>query len=179
MIVKFKTVTLFFGILFCILNLSFTGCGIYKFTEASPVPPNVKTIKINFIENRAPYVNPQFSPNLTDRLKQKINNQTRLSQTNDDAAHWNLSGQITDYSISTAGITSTNGKTQTTINRLNVTVSITLTKQIENKEPETFTVTRQFDFPANQSIQQAEAVLLDEMVRNITDEIFNHIFSNW
>jgi hypothetical protein len=161
------------------LNFSFAGCGIYKFSEASPVPPDVKTIKINFIENHAPYINPQLSPNLTDRLKQKINNQTRLTQTNNENPNWDLSGEIVDYSFTTTGITSANGKSQTSINRLTVSVKMTLTKLISNGTPEQFTVSRQFDFDANLSIQQAEAAKLDEMVRNITDEIFNHIFSNW
>jgi hypothetical protein len=40
-------------------------------------------------------------------------------------------------------------------------------------------VSRSFDFSANQSLQAAEAALLDEMVRNLTDEIFNRIFSDW
>jgi len=40
-------------------------------------------------------------------------------------------------------------------------------------------VSLSFDFNANQSLQQAEASLLDEMVRQLSDEIFNRIFSDW
>jgi hypothetical protein len=155
-----------------------TGCKIYNFSGSS-VPADVKTIRINFIENRAAYINPQLSPTLTDRLKQKIISQTKLSQVNNDNANWDIKGEITDYSVSTAGISSTNGKSETSINRLTVTVKIILTKQIEKKDPEEFSVSRQFDFSATQSIQAAESRLLDEMVRNLTDEIFNRIFSNW
>jgi len=53
-----------------------------------------------------------------------------------------------------------------------------LKKTLENKTDE-FDVSRSADFSANLSLQQAEGQLLDEMVRNLTDEIFNHIFSNW
>ncbi|MEO5563227.1 MAG: hypothetical protein ABIR18_07330, partial [Chitinophagaceae bacterium] len=56
-----------------------SGCNIYKLNEAV-VPDSIKTIKINFIENKAPYVNPTLSPRLTDKLRQKIVSQTRLSQ---------------------------------------------------------------------------------------------------
>ena len=38
---------------------------------------------------------------------------------------------------------------------------------------------RNFDFPATQSLSQAEAALNDEIVKSIVNEIFNKIFSNW
>jgi hypothetical protein len=40
-------------------------------------------------------------------------------------------------------------------------------------------VSRSFDFDANLTLTQAEARLLDEMVRSLTDDMFNRIFSNW
>lgn len=175
----FRSGPVFLLIIFCCCNLSFTGCGVYKFTETGTISPDVKTIKINLIENVSQYINPQLSPNLTDRIRQKINNQTKLSLINNDNAHWILGGQITDYSVSTVGVTSTNGQSQSSVNRLSVSVKIIVTKQIEGKDPEEYIATRQFDFPATQSLQQAESRLLDEMVRNLTDEIFNRIFSNW
>src|SRR5207249_10313815 len=75
------------------LPLFFTSCGIYTFKDVS-IPPEVKTVKINFIENRASYKNPQLSPRLTDQLQQKIANQTRLTRTNSDDAHYQIRGYI-------------------------------------------------------------------------------------
>mgnify|MGYP003347043251 CR=1 FL=1 len=72
----------------------FSSC--YSFKDVS-IPPEVKTVKINYIENRARIVNPQLSQRLTDKVRQKIINQTRLTQTNSDEAHYDISGQITDY----------------------------------------------------------------------------------
>ena len=177
---NFKRIRIFLlsGVVFLFFHLtSLTSCGVYKFQDIT-IPDSIKTVKINFIENRATYINPQFSPALTDRLKQKIVNQTRLSQTNsDDQAHWIIDGEVTEYYQTTTGITTANGKSQTSINRLNVTVKIT--KREPNKEPRDFSVTRQFDFGANQSLQVAEARLMDEMIKNLTDEIFNSLFSGW
>jgi outer membrane lipopolysaccharide assembly protein LptE/RlpB len=135
-------------------------------------------VRVNFIENRAPYVNPQLSPTLTDRLKQKITSQTRLSSTTNDNANWDISGSITDYSVSTSGVTNTNGRAQSSLNRLTVSVHIILNNQLSSHVQE-FDISRSFDFSSSQSLQQAEAGLLDEMIRNLTDEIFNRIFSNW
>ncbi|MFN2457563.1 MAG: LPS assembly lipoprotein LptE [Chitinophagaceae bacterium] len=164
-------------ILFTCLVTAFafsTGCGVYSFADVS-VPDSIKTVRLHFIENQARYVNPQLSPNLTDRLKQKIVNQTRLSQTNSDNAHYDISGYISDYTVTTSGISNR----QNTTNRLTVRVIIVLKNQLSNLEPQEFDISRSFEFGANLSLQAAESQLLDEMVRNLTDDIFNRIFSNW
>ncbi|HEY0434740.1 MAG TPA: hypothetical protein VGC95_12770, partial [Chitinophagaceae bacterium] len=67
---------------------------------------------------------------------------------------------------------------QSSINRLNVSVHISLLKRKENDEQQ-FDVTHAFDFQANLTLQAAEAQLGDIIIRDMTDEIFNHLFSNW
>lgn len=154
------------------------GCKIYSFNDVGTIDEGARTARVQMLENRAQYVNPQLSPQLTDRLKQKITNQTRLASTSSDNAHYDISGYISQYNVTTAGVSSDQGRQQTSINRLNVTVHIVLNRQLVNKTEE-FDISRSFDFGANQSLQSAEANLLDEMIKNLTDEIFNRIFSNW
>ncbi len=149
------------------------SCNVYRFKDVS-IPADVKTIKINLIENRAKLVNPQLSPRLSDRLRQKIVSQTKLSQTNNDNADWEVNGEITDYSVSTSGISNQ----QASSNRLSVAVRIVLYKRKDDKNVE-YTVSRNFEFSANLSLQQAEASLGDEMIRSLTDDIFNRLFSDW
>ncbi len=160
----------FTGLACCLL----AGCGIYSFKDVSIDYSKIKTIKINYIENRAKYVNPLLSNKLTDKLQQTIGSQTKLIRTNNDDAHLQISGAITDYSVSTTAISST----QATTNRLTVSAHMTEKNTVENKTTE-FDVSRNFDFSANLSLADAETQLLDEIVRSLTDEIFNHIFSNW
>ncbi len=154
-----------------------SSCNVYKLRDIS-IPDSIKTVKVNFIENKATYINPQLSPRLTDKLRQKIVSQTRLSQTNNDNADWIVDGRITSYSFSTSGISSQGGNRDVTTNRLTVSVHITLNKQKENKTEE-YDVSRNFEFSGNQSLQQAEASLGDEIIRGLTDDIFNRLFSNW
>ncbi|HEX6335251.1 MAG TPA: LPS assembly lipoprotein LptE, partial [Flavisolibacter sp.] len=138
------------------------------------------TVRVNMIENRASYVNPQLSPNLTERLKQKILNQTKLTNTSGSTAHLEITGYITDYSVSTSGVGAgaPGSRQQAQINRLTVTVTIVRLNQLTNTTQE-HNVSRSFEFSASQSLQAAESALLDEMVRNLADEIFNRLFSNW
>lgn len=171
-----KFPTIYLGILaltFCLLPFTFS-CKIYSFRDVSIDYSKIKTIKIGFIENRARIVNPQLSPQLTDKLQQKIVNQTKLIRTNNDDAHYQITGYISDYSVTTTGVSAQQAAT----NRLTVTVKITLKNTVDNTSND-FDVSRNFDFSANLSLDQAQASLQDEMLRNLTDEIFNRIFSNW
>lgn len=155
------------------LMVPLTGCGVYRFSDAS-VPDSIKTIKVNFIENKASYVNPQLSPRLTDKLRQKIIAQTRLTQTNRDNADWEITATITQYNFSTSAIAGQ----QASNNRLTVGVQIVLYDRTAD-ETRRYEVSRSFEFKGTLSFQAAEASLGDEMTRTLTDDIFNKLFSNW
>jgi Lipopolysaccharide-assembly len=156
------------------LLFSNTNC-IYKFNQTS-IPVDVKTVRVQYIENKARYISPQLSPQLTDKLRQKITNQTRLTQVNNDQADYDISGYVSQYDVSTSGISAQ----QVATNRLTVAVNMTLVNRKEpDKEPKVFTASRSFDFSASLTLQQAEAQLKDEIIRNLTDEIFNQLFSDW
>lgn len=158
-------------VFFAIINLQ--GSCRYSLKDVS-IPPEVKTVRVFFIENKARYINPQLSPRLTDKLRQKIVNQTRLSQTNNDA-DFEISGYISDYSVNTSGIS----QQQVASNNLNVTVHIVFRNRLDEKKNFEADITRNFPFSAQKSLSQAEAELNDQMINNLTDEIFNRIFSNW
>jgi hypothetical protein len=168
--------TFFAGLLlvFVVAGVALTapGCNIYKLNEAV-IPDSVKTFKLNFIENRARIVNPQLSPRLTEKFRQKILGQTRLSP-NDNNPDWEINAFVTDYSLSTSAISNQ----QVATNRLSVSVHLSLldTKTDEVKD---FDISRSFEFKGNLSLQQAENLLMDEMTRTLTDEMFNKLFSNW
>ena len=158
---------------FCFILQFFSSCHVYSFKDVS-IPPEVKTVRIGLIENKARYVNPQLSPRLTERLQQKIIGQTRLTRTNNDDAHYQINGYISEDNISTAGISNQTAAT----NRLTIGVHITFVNTLIGKTQE-FDIARNFDFNANLSRQQAEAALNEEIIKNLGDEIFNRIFSNW
>ena len=152
---------------------SLSSCNIYRFKDVS-IPDSIKTVRVDFIENRAQYINPQLSPRLTDKLRQKIVGQTRLNQSNSDNVDWIISGFVREYTFTTTAISNQ----QVANNRLTVTVHLTLSDRKADTNQE-FDVSRSFDFSAQLSFQQAEAANLAEMIRSLTDDIFNKLFSNW
>jgi Lipopolysaccharide-assembly len=155
--------------------LLFSGC--YSFKDVS-IAPQIKTFRVNLIENKARYVNPQLSPQITDKLRQKIVGQTRLSPVQTDDAHYDIGGVITGYDVSTSGISGQ----QASISRLTVTVKVTLKNNLAPDDPKTnfeASVSRNFDFNAQLSLSQAEPQLNESIIKNMVDEMFNRIFSNW
>ena len=156
------------------MTLRFVTCK-YSTHDVAPIPADVKTFRVNYLENKARYVNPQLMPQVTEKLKQKIIGQTRLKETNNDDAHYDISGYLSDYSVTTTGIS---GNTPST-NRLNVTFHLVFKNTLDNTKNFEADLTTNYDFPGNQQLQQAEANLNDQIVKNVTDGIFNKIFSNW
>jgi hypothetical protein len=138
------------------------------------IPADIKTVKVSYIENKARYINPQLSPKLSDKLRQKIVNQTRLSQINGEA-DYEISGYISDYSVSTSGISDR----QVASNNLNVTVHLIFKNRKDDKKNFEADLTRNFPFSATKSLSQAESELTEQVITSLTDEIFNRIFSNW
>jgi hypothetical protein len=151
-----------------------SSCGIYKLADIN-IPDSIKTIKVNYIENKARYVNPQLSPQFTNKLRQKIVNQTRLTPVNTDNADYDIKGYITNYDVTTSAISNQ----QAASNRLTVGVHISLLNRKSNEQPKEFEISRSFEFSATLTLAQAEAKLNEEIIRNLTDEVFNKIFSDW
>jgi len=162
---------------FCLLLITvfnFATCK-YSFKDTSPIPDEVKTFRVNFFENKARYVNPQLGPQLTEKTKQKIIGNTRLRQTNDDNAHYDISGYVSDYNVTTSGISGNNAST----NRLSVSFHLIFKNTLDEKKNFEADLSNNFDFPANQSLEQAQAALFPDIIKNTVDGIFNKIFSNW
>lgn len=157
-----------------ILIFSCSACKIYKFNEAV-VTPGAKTVNIHFIENKARFVNPQLAPQMTDKLRQKINNLTPLTQVQNDNADYDIKCEITGYDVTTAGISNQ----QSATNRLIVTVNVSVKNRLDEKKNVEAPVSRNFDFSANLSLDQAQTQLLPTIIQNMVDEIFNRVFSNW
>ena len=167
-------IKLFLALALLFFTLSFATCK-YSTKDTAPIPPEVKTFRVNYLENKARYVNPQLTPQITEKLKQKIIGQTRLRQTNNDDTHYDISGYLSDYSVTTTGISGQNAST----NRLNVTFHLIFKNSLDQKKDFETDVTSNYDFSAQLTLPQAESQLGDQIVKNITDAIFNKIFSNW
>lgn len=158
------------------LTFSFATCK-YSFKDSSPIPADIKNFRVNLFQNKARYVNPTIAPQLTEQLKQKIIGETRLRETTNDDANYDISGYISDYSFSTSGVAGQQAATD----RLNVTFHLIFKNTVDPDPDKSFEadITNNYDYPATESIQDAENSLMTNILKTLTDAIFNKIFSNW
>jgi hypothetical protein len=153
---------------------SFSTCK-YSFKDTSPIPPDVTTFRVNYLENKARFVNPLLSPQLTENLKQKIRSNTRLTQVNADSANYDISGYVSDYTVSTSGISGTEAST----NLLTVSFHLIFKNNLDMTKNFEADISSAYNFAASQNIAQVEPTLTPDIVKNTVDGIFNKIFSNW
>ncbi|MBX3241908.1 MAG: hypothetical protein KIT80_13045 [Chitinophagaceae bacterium] len=146
----------------------------YSFRDVS-IPTEVKTVRVNYIDNRARYINPQLSPQLTDKLRQKIISQTRLTIINSDEADYDVSGWVSDFSVNTSGISGN----QVSSNNLNITVHLIFKNRLNAKKDFETDITRNFPFPGTMNFTDAQNSLMEEILKNMSEDIFNKIFSDW
>jgi len=154
-------------------GLILSSCGVYTLKDVN-FPPDIKTVKLNFFDNKSRYISPILAPRLNERLQQKIINQTPLKRSTSDEADYVISGWISDYYVTTSAIVNQ----QVATNNLNVNVHVIL-KNNKNQKEDEYDVNKAFPFSGNKSLQQVETELTDDIVRGMVDEIFNRLFSNW
>ena len=150
------------------------ACGIYKFNDTS-IAPDVHTISVYNIDNRAMKVNPTLSNTLTVALQDQYRKLTKLEML-EDGGDLEVSGYIASYDVTPTAVTSEEVAAQ---NRLTITVKITFKN---NKHPEedfekSFAAFQDFD--STISLDAVEAQLVDEIVEILVEDIFNATVANW
>jgi hypothetical protein len=161
-------------LVFLVLGVLVGSCGVYSFTGAS-IPPEAKTISIQYFANNAPLVNPTLSQVFTDIVRDKFTNQTRLGLVprNGDLQ---LEGEIVGYSVSPVAI---QGNEQAALNRLTITVNVRYTNKFTPSQDFETRLSRFSDYSSSQSLSSVEASLVEIISKALADDIFNRSVANW
>jgi predicted porin len=163
-----------------LLSLAFlvilpVGCKInYSFSGAS-ISPAVKTISIQFFQNRASLVQPGLSQYITDALIDKCKAQTNLGVTN-GIGDVNFEGEITDYNTRPLTVAA---DAQAATNRFTITVRVKFTNAVDPDLSYDQTFSRYEDYDSNIDLAQVEKDLSDKIVELLVEDIFNKAFVNW
>lgn len=169
-----KRFVLIFDI-FIIALFILEGCtGGYSFTGAS-IPPDAKTISIQNFPNYASLVNPQLSQVLTDGLRNAFSSQTSLNLVDYDG-DLDIKGEITNYTMQPTAIT---GNDQAAMNRLTITIKVVF---VNTKDPNANfeqSFSRYKEFSAQMNFSSVESSLVEEIVNELIDDVFNKAVVNW
>ncbi len=155
--------------------LLFYGCRIsYSFTGAS-ISPEVKTISIQYFQNRASLVQPGLSQTLTDALIDKCRAQTNLSFIN-GIGDVNFEGEISDYNTRPLTVSA---DAQAATNRFTITVRVKFTNAVDPELSYEQSFSRYEDYDNAFSLADVEDSLSREIVELLVEDIFNRAFVNW
>lgn len=154
----------------CTYTLSLNGASI---------PPNMKTIRVDFFENNAALVVNTLSSQFTEALKQRIRGTTSLSIVRSEEADAIISGSITDYNISPVSVnaTASNVAPIAGASKLTITVNVKYVNNIKKIDSFEQSFTKSENFSGD--IASHEQALIADINKQITEDVFNKAFANW
>lgn len=160
----------------CLAAMLLAACSVsYKFNGASIDYSKTKTIQIADFPIRSSYVWGPMASIFNNNLKDQYANNTRLIQVKRNG-DMKIEGEITQYSQRNKAVTSEGSSAQT---ELSMTVNVRFTNNANHKED----FERQFSATATyentQTLSSVQEELVTQMVKNITDQIFNATVANW
>ncbi len=162
------------GILMFFLLSICTSCGVYSFTGAS-IPPEAKTVSIQYFPNRSLLIEPTLSSVFTNTLRDQFTNQTNLEmvERKGDLA---IEGEIVEYKITPVAIQADQTAAQ---NRLTIVVNARFTNKYEpDKDFET--KFKQFlDYESTVDFNSVKSALIEEISDNLAQDIFDKAVINW
>ena len=153
-----------------------SACSVsYKFNGASIDYSKTKTIQISDFPIRASYVWAPMGPIFNNELRSQFSDHTRLElvRRNGDLK---LEGEIIRYDQRNKGVSSDGHSSMV---ELSMTVNVRYTNNVNHKEDfeKSFTASQSYD--SNLSLNAVQEELVTQMVKDITDQIFNSTVANW
>lgn len=150
----------------CSISYSFTGTNInYDVT---------KTIQIDKIANRAPYGWAPMEAMMNNKIQDKYANGTRLRIVK-RGGDLQIAGEITSYDQFNKAVSADGYSSQVQL-KLSVNIRFKNTKTNQQWERQ-FSATTQYD--ATQSLSAVQETLVDQMLEDIIDQIFNATVADW
>ena len=157
-----------------VLLFTMTSCGIYSFSGTS-IQPDVNTITINYIEYRALRVNPAFSNEFTEAIRNQFRRMTRLEQVEHDG-DMELSGEVTGYEVTPAAVTADEVAAR---NKLTVTVKIQFSDKKHPEEDFDKSFSAYSEYDSNNTLDAVESSLCAEIIEKLVEDIFNAAVAQW
>lgn len=162
--------------LLMVLVAMLAACSIsYKFSGTSIDYTKTKTISIDKFPIRANYVWSPMESMFYNSLSDAFAHKTKLTvlKRNGDLQ---LSGEITEYSQTNKSISSDGYSSMV---QLKITVNVRFVNNIKHDEDFEQRFSATADYDASQQLAAVQEALVQEMIDDIVDQIFNATVANW
>ncbi len=163
-------------IVIAVTTICISACSVsYKFNGASIDYTKTKTIQIADFPIRASYVWGPMSSIFNNQLKDQYANHTKLTQVKRNG-DLKLEGEITRYEQRNKSVSSEGYSAQT---ELSMTVNVRFTNNVKHSEDFERQFSATASYESTQSLNSVQEELVTQMVKDITDQIFNATVANW
>ncbi len=158
--------------LLALLFLLFYGCYSFSGIAVSAEAETYYVLPFASQTTDAPPVLPDI---FTQKLSDKVRDDTRLkiSETDPDIS---IKGIITSYRVTSEA---PQAGELTALNRLNVSVKITVDDLTSETGERTFTASWAVDFPGDVNLLDVQDQLIEEVTDQLVEDIFNKVFTSW
>lgn len=156
----------------CIILFS---CKPHVSLSGATIPVEAKTISVAFFTNNASLAPPSLAQNFTEKLRDMVSQQTSLAliKLNGDLS---FEGYISDYNVAPVAIQSSD---KAGSNRLTIAVNVKYFNKFDATKNFEQVFSRFADYSSTESLSSKEAGLIQEINRQLTEDIFNKAFNNW
>lgn len=169
------TCSLKLALLTLALSLPLSCTVSYKFNGASIDYTTTKTIQITPFPIRSAYVYAPMQAMFNNKLTDIFASQTRLQQVKRNG-DLQISGEIVGYDQYNKAISSDGYSSQTQL-KLTVNVRFVNNKKHSEDFERRFSATSEYD--SSLQLTAVQDQLLEQMIKDITDQIFNATVANW
>ena len=153
-----------------------TACSVsYSFNGASIDYTKTKTIQIADFPIRSSYVWGPMASIFNNQLKDQYANHTKLIQVKRNG-DLKVEGEITRYEQRNKSVSSEGYSAMT---ELSMTVNVRFTNNVNHAEDFERQFTATASYETTQSLNAVQEELVTQMVKDITDQIFNATVANW
>jgi hypothetical protein len=151
------------------------GCRVAYSLNGNSIPDEAKSVSVAFFPCNVSIAPANYGQKFTEALRNKFSSQTRLNllKNNGDLQ---FEGTISGYRTEVG--TSTDANSVAT-NRFVVSVTVKYTNKFDEKKSFERSIEKFVVFPGNKSFAAEENNLIEEINKQLTQEVFNAAFNDW
>lgn len=166
-------------IIFFLLIITVSSCWptSISFRDGS-VPPEWKRFMIETLESDAANAPLNYAPELTEELKDAIQNRVGLKLVSDESLDPQviITGKVRDYVVAPLAV---QGDDVAAKNRLTVTAFFEIYILAPEEDVMELRASRFVDFDSNVDVGAVQAQLFEEINEQIIQDVLNKLLSNW
>lgn len=158
--------TFSFGLSACRFSVSLSG---------AQIPAEAKTFSVKYFDNNASLIQPVLSQRLTDKLRDRLQSQTSLSNTNNNG-DLAFEGEIVSYTLQPVAI---QGNETAQLTQLTISINVRFFNRLDESKNFETRFTRYQQFASTSNFTSIEESLIDQIVDELVEDIFNKALVNW